>query len=416
MKKNIYRQQALERLSSPERLNQMVQIAPPKAWLALIGLVGVFIALGFWSFLGELPKNVNGRGILIQAGGITEVASLSAGKIEQILYKEGDMIAEGDVIAIISQPELEMQLQNAASKLEELNEQYLKLASFDEEDYKRKRELLEKKQDIQLQTIKANNERLLFINEQIGNQKQLLDEGLITKETLNNTKQLYFEIQQQIDILRNELKSINLDLFEFSKKNEIDLTKLKSEIFELERHIKEISAKFLLTSSIKSPYDGRVVELLVNAGRVVKYGDNVISMEVATVSRALEAVIYMPPSDGKKVEEGMRVKISPSTVEVEEYGYILGTVVHVSDYPASIEGMERFLGNTDLAKALSGDEPPIAIFVDLEQDTASVSQYKWTSVGPPTQIKSGTFCNGYITIEKQRPITLLFPRLKETLN
>jgi HlyD family secretion protein len=160
-----------------------------------------------------------------------------------------------------------------------------------------------------------------------------------------------------------------------------------------------------------------VVEVLVNPGRVVGVGDIVVTLEVANRVNELEAVIYMPPNDGKKVRPGMEVKVSPSTVEVEVYGYIEGLVKHVSEYPASKAGMERVLGNTDLANAFSTGEPPIAVIVELLTDTATVSGYQWTSLeGPDDDIRSGTLCNAYITVETQRPISLLFPTIKKEMN
>lgn len=416
MEQNLYRQQALKKLSSPEKLNQMISITSARSWLALLAFGIIVAGALLWGFQGVLPHNVKGRGMLIQTGGVTEVAALSTGKIDQIPYTEGDRVEEGATIATIAQPKLEIKVNNAAKKLEELYEKYEKKAAFDQQDFKLRKELLLKKQTIQQSSIDANQERKNFVLQRINSQEQLLKEGLITEATLNNTKQLYFEIEQEIALNRNELKSINVDLFEMSERNETELNSLQEQILALEREIDELRAEYFLNSSIKSPYDGRVVEVLVNPGRVVNIGDIVLTLEVANRFNQLEAVIYMPPTDGKKIQEGMEVKVSPSTVEVEVFGYIEGRVKHVSEYPSSRAGMERILGNTDLANTFSGLEPPIAIIVELLPDTSTVSGYRWTSLdGPTTDIRSGTLCNAYITVEKQRPISLLFPTIKKEM-
>ena len=97
---------------------------------------------------------------------------------------------------------------------------------------------------------------------------------------------------------------------------------------------------------------------------------------------------------------------------MEEYGYIEGVVTKVSEYPASRQGMERVLGNAELAQTFSKLEAPIAIHVRLKTAKTS-SGYKWTSAsGPDMRIKGGTLCAAKIVIAKQRPISLLLPFLR----
>lgn len=64
---SIFRKESLERLSSPERLDQLMQVVKPRDWLAL-GTLGLLIVLALiWSFLGRIPVTVSGRGVLISA-------------------------------------------------------------------------------------------------------------------------------------------------------------------------------------------------------------------------------------------------------------------------------------------------------------------------------------------------------------
>jgi HlyD family secretion protein len=58
--------------------------------------------------------------------------------------------------------------------------------------------------------------------------------------------------------------------------------------------------------------------------------------------------------------------------------------------------------------------PPIAIYVQLEEDKTTPSGYKWTSgEGPEVKIRSGTMCGANIIVETHKPITLLFPSIKK---
>ena len=80
--KKLFRKAALERLSSPEQLDLVMEVTHPRAWLAL-GATGVLIVtLIIWSILGSIPETVEAQGILLRRGGIFDVpATRSSNRI-----------------------------------------------------------------------------------------------------------------------------------------------------------------------------------------------------------------------------------------------------------------------------------------------------------------------------------------------
>ncbi len=80
----MFRQEALERLSSPERLDQTLKVVNPKAWipLATAGSL-VAVALG-WSIFGRIPLTVEGRGVLIQPRRVVPFQSPSDGHLVEL--------------------------------------------------------------------------------------------------------------------------------------------------------------------------------------------------------------------------------------------------------------------------------------------------------------------------------------------
>ena len=63
---DLFRKESLERLSSPERLDELMTIVNFKTWLPL-GTIGVLLGLGLiWSAIGRIPVTTNGRGLLVQ--------------------------------------------------------------------------------------------------------------------------------------------------------------------------------------------------------------------------------------------------------------------------------------------------------------------------------------------------------------
>ena len=91
---SIFRQAALDRLSSPEQLDRLMQVTLPSGWFAL---AGVWMAVGvtiLWSIFGSIPTTVSGSGIIMSSGGIREVEVLGSGVVEQLAVAEGDLVDE----------------------------------------------------------------------------------------------------------------------------------------------------------------------------------------------------------------------------------------------------------------------------------------------------------------------------------
>ena len=59
MQSKIFRKAALERLSSPEQLDQLMQITNSKGWLALIALAIILGAALVWAIFGRIPTHTH---------------------------------------------------------------------------------------------------------------------------------------------------------------------------------------------------------------------------------------------------------------------------------------------------------------------------------------------------------------------
>ncbi len=81
-------------------------------------------------------------------------------------------------------------------------------------------------------------------------------------------------------------------------------------------------------------------------------------------------------------------------MDVSQTGSLLGTVRSVSQYPVSVQNMQKTLGNEQLP---SGFSPPqqsslMEVSFDLVKDPSDKSGYLWTSqVGEHKPITAGSF-------------------------
>ena len=58
MKKTVFRRAALERLASPEQLDQLMQLTTPKGWLALLALCALLVAAMVWALWGTVYTTI----------------------------------------------------------------------------------------------------------------------------------------------------------------------------------------------------------------------------------------------------------------------------------------------------------------------------------------------------------------------
>jgi HlyD family secretion protein len=122
-KHSLFRKESLERLSSPERLDQLMQVVSPKSWLPLIALGSLVGSAVIWSIYGRIPIIIEGRGVLIYPSKVVPLQSKSSGQLLALNVKVGDVVKKGQVLATIDQIELRKQLQQQRTKLAELESQ-----------------------------------------------------------------------------------------------------------------------------------------------------------------------------------------------------------------------------------------------------------------------------------------------------
>jgi HlyD family secretion protein len=162
---------------------------------------------------------------------------------------------------------------------------------------------------------------------------------------------------------------------------------------------------------VVSPIDGRVIEVKISPGSVLAIGTPVIAVE--TEGATLDALIYIPADRGKSVKQGLEVRLEPSTVKREEFGMLVGTIISVSEFPITPQGMQAMLHNETLVNRFSREGAPYAAVVRLERDGGTSSGYRWAvGSGPSIRLTSGTLTRAEITTREQRPLDLVVPIMK----
>lgn len=132
-------------------------------------------------------------------------------------------------------------------------------------------------------------------------------------------------------------------------------------------------------------------------------------------NKDLQHLCFFPIGKGKKVVPKMKIRISPSSVERQRYGSIIGEVTDVSAYPVTSEGVLNLTGNKDVAAALLEKGGTILVNAQLKYDEDDPQRYAWTAKGYDREITAGTTTTCRITIEERAPISFVVPLMRKWL-
>ncbi|MEY4519647.1 MAG: hypothetical protein RLZZ499_2247, partial [Cyanobacteriota bacterium] len=438
----LFRQKSLERLASPEKLDQLMQVVNPKSWLPLATLGSLVVAAGVWSVYGKIPVTVEGRGVLIFPSQVVPLQAKSAGQLLELKIQPGEQVKKGEVIATVAQIDLRKQLELAQAKLVQLQGQDRDvgllqtqrsdrdLQSIFEQSQTlnqklailakltptlRDKGLVSIERDRQALTtrLKTLRELLPTYQKRLAIRQNLFKQGAIADDVLLQARQEYFDNTAQINEADSQLKQLDVKeadaLKEYlSNLNEIKNTKAQlqelqskkanvaqqdwetstnreKEIQEVEREIKRLSEQIKDSSQIISQHDGKILEITTNLGQVVQAGTRIANVDIDNPTDKMLGITYFPVEDGKKIQPNMTIQITPQTIKRERFGGIVGDVNKISPFPITKEAAANVVGNPEVVEGLvSKDQPGLMqVSASLQTDDSTFSGYKWSSSAGP---------------------------------
>jgi len=414
MNRMIFREVALQRLSSPDELDRLLKVTDIKAWIAEFAILGLIALAIVWGYLGRIPTVVSGQGVIVRRGGVLNVVAAGSGVVAQLKAKVGDRIRGGEIVAAIAQPAMLEKQKNA--------EQALAQARRERDRSHARRIEQERMEAATVQRQHANAEReIAHLEEQaelarqsVAAQEELLSAGIVVKQKAIEARQNLAGIQDRIAGLRAHLQELEAQDFSARAKVQQDDAEKQAGIQELERNLSAVKKDLEIAGNVVSPYGGEVLEIKISPGATVAAGDPILSIQPDL--QDLEVLLYLQSARAKDVRAGLAAKISPSNVKPEEFGLINGYVTYVSEFPDTPAELMRNFQNEVLVKTLTGEGPVTGVHVEMEKNAKTASGYRWTSSkGPDLTLTGGTLCTAEVVTRWQKPIELLLPSLRKAL-
>jgi HlyD family secretion protein len=414
MDQQIFRQVALERLSSPEELDRLLRVTDSKAWIAQLTMLALTAVAIAWGYYGRIPSVVSGQGVIIRRGGVLNIVSAGSGVVAQLKVKVGDRINEGQIVAEIAQPSMLERRKNAEEALAQARREKDRSHAIHVEQATMERAAIERQRANAEMEVKHLEQQADLAKENVAAQNQLLEAGIIIKQKAIEASQSLAGIQDRIASVQAHIQELQAQEFSIQAKVHEEDAQKEMAIQDLERNVSAVENDLEIAGKVVSPYRGEVLEVKVSTGTTVGTSDPILSIQPDV--QDLEVLLYLPAARAKDVRSGMEARISPSSVKPEEFGFIKGYVSYVSDFPDTPAELMHNFQNEVLVKALTTEGPVTGLRVEMDRNPKTFSGYQWSSSkGPKLALSGGTLCTAEVVTRWQRPLELLLPALRKTL-
>lgn len=402
----MFRKAALDKVSSPEQLDLMMQVTSPLGWLALATIGGILSVVLAWSVVGSIPDLVDGQGVLLRGERLFEVKASAAGTLVRLDVTPGSEVKEGEVIAVISRDKSEIQ-DRMTMKREQLQRAQMQAASDSGAD-----EIAVVRNQAMLA---AKRQEIESLRQQRKTQEELVAKGLKPANVLFDFDRRITGVQGEVNGLEKENALVRQRMG--PRQNEV--AGLRAELQQLQGMLDRTDADLL------APQSGRVIEVIKAANDKVRDGEVLVRLELGQQEGApkgycggnIHAVIYLPGTQAGKVRPQQPARVSPSDVKKEEYGYIVGTVEWVANFAASPDDMREKLKNEKLVQSYQAEGPVYEARVCLALNPENKNNgFKWSSsFGPPRKIDTGALATASLVVDARAPYTYVVPAVKKAV-
>lgn len=363
---------------SPLTVNMDTRAYARTGWLVvLVGVVGFLL----WASLAPLDKGVPMSGFVAKEGNRKTIQFLTAGTVQDILVKDGDVVKAGQVLVRMNNVQADSALQISVTQyltqrlaearlMAELSGAHAitfpaKLNEYKDdprvkENLVLQQQLLSSRQmavqselagleqtisglQAQIHGLEesraAKKEQMAILKEQVDSSRELASQGYIPRSRLLELERSYSQMSGAIAEdtgnlarSRSQISEMQLRrtqrLQEYQKEVRSQLSDVQKEADALEQRIKAQSFD-LASVEVKAPVDGIVVGSSVfTKGGVVAPGGRL--MDLVPVDDALVVEGNLPVNLVDRVHAGLKVELIFSAFNTNSTPHISGEVIQVA--------------------------------------------------------------------------------------
>lgn len=297
-------------------------------WIIFI-LVFAFIV---WASLFSLEKTVRASGFVMSESRVQIVQAVDGGTISEILVREGDIVAPGDILIRFDQTRVEAQSNEIQARVNALQarvarlraeltssapvfpkniQNHVQIIELELAVYQRRLQRLLDQTSAQEGLVKIARDEFDIVSD-------LYDTGDISRSEYLTAQRTLIEADAQLDTIANEY-------FETASQE------LATSETELAQNLQILTERqSVLGDAVLTSYvDGQVKNIsLGTLGGVARAGDEL--MQIVPTGDTLFVEARIRPSDIADVDVGDQVSLRFDAFDPSVYGFIMGSVTFVS--------------------------------------------------------------------------------------
>lgn len=414
MKKNdedrsLFRPPAVEHFSEAGQFESNLQMIQYKRWLTRASLVVLIIGFLSWLIFGSLAIEAQGVGIAVNAEGLSNVETSFSGMVKNLHVQVGDHVEEGELLAILFNPEIEMRLEMANNTIQSLEKRLILLKSQVEAEAVAEKKAISDSIEAAKFKIGVLEKEIPVLTDDVRNKEDLALRGLFDSQSLQQSKELLWN--KLTDLEKTKANLSNLQFLQKKGYREEEVEALYEQLLGAlqDKNLLKTQLKY---ENIYSPVSGTLLEWFIQPDKYISAGELIARLEIQRNEKGHQIFYgYLPLEIGRKIRLNAEVEIELTTVKSQEYGAMIGNIVSVSPYAISPESLTRLINNPALIEFfLQKHEAVIEVMIEPQKDSNTFSGYRWTSGdGPPIHLTSGTLCIFKGLVEEIRPYLYFFP-------
>ena len=404
--RQLFRQEAID-AQREKFLGEATIARPVPAWVFTVLAAGIALLLISVALWGQYTRRERVEGYIALDTGAARVSSPDAGRVTELLIKEGDEVKAGDEMARIS---YDRSIASGASSseaaahemgarrqmLEKEQSQLRELGTQQVEQVRRRvkdldNELRQIDQEMKLQEVRIKSAR-----EQLDRYKGLAGEKQFVSEALVKQKQDEVTDQEiRLQTLRRQRAQVERDLASakleeptISLRSRTQVEQLSRQISELREGMAQVEAR--RETVIRAPMAGVVTNIAVNRGQSIP-ADSPLAM-VLPKGSGLHVELLVPTRAIGFVKPGQEVVLRYDAFPYERFGQYRGVV---SDISRNVWSPGERIG------PLSAREPVYRVDVKLDKQTVRALEQEFA-------LRPGMLVNADLLLEKRTLLEWIF--------
>jgi membrane fusion protein len=405
MSKQLFRQEAID-AQREKFFGETTDARPLPMWvftLLAAGAAAVVISVGIW---GEYTRRERVEGFLASDIGAARVLFADAGRISELLVKEGDVVTKGMPMARVSFERATGQVRSTAAvvagelgqrrdSLEREQSQVRELGAQQVAQIRRRvidlqNEIVQLDRESRLQ-----EQRLASAREQAKRFEDLGREKFVSEILVRQKRDEVTDQELKVQALKRSRATLERDLAAAKLDEPAAELRARAQADQLSRQVSELQQALVQEdakreSLILAPIDGIATNIAVSAGQSVAADASFAT--ILPKGSVLRVELLVPTRAIGFVAKGREVVLRYEAFPFERFGQYRGTVQEVS---------QTVWSPGDRVGPLAIKEPVYRVTVALEKQTVTAGTQE-------VSLKSGMLVNADILLDKRSLLEWLF--------